>query len=81
MTGFTIGYDRDGNPELLADSRSTYEHQQKRMALLKAGHTAAPEGVFRIELWNSETGISMRWQDTAPAPVKSTKEPTKGKTK
>ena len=77
MTGITIGYDRDNNPELLADTRTTYDSQQKRMALLKANAVSAPDGIVKIELWNSETGISMRWQQVTPLKPKTEKGKTK----
>lgn len=65
-TAFTIGYDRAGNPEVLADCRTPIQQQRQSMAMLKAGITQPGADHARIELWESERGVTRIWVGMKP---------------
>ena len=74
-TAITIAFNQQDQPELISDTRTPASEQQKYMSLLKTGAASPPDGAFRLELWDSETGVTMRWQETKPI---TTKTKTKG---
>ncbi len=71
----TIAFDAQGNPTLLADTRTPISEQERAIQMLKAGRSPAPEEAERVELWIAD--VTPVWvRPHQPAPAQTTTQET-----